>query len=78
MGQYYYSTYNNPPPPKKKKILCKYQHKNTRKSSLSMPKIETEDQIYNLLDAYTNSTDKIDRAKLLEKINRELEISFYL
>ena len=31
-----------------------------------MSKIETEKQIDNLLDAYTNSTDKIDRARLIK------------
>ena len=39
-----------------------------------MFKIETEEQIHNLLDAYTKSTCELDRTELLEKINSELEI----
>ena len=39
-----------------------------------MFEIETEEQIDNLLDAYTTSSSKINRTELLEKVNSELEI----
>ena len=39
-----------------------------------MFKIEREEQIDNLMDAYTNSTSEIDRTELLEQINSELDI----
>ena len=39
-----------------------------------MFEIETEEQIDNLLDAYTTSSSKINRTELSEKVNSELEI----
>ena len=42
-----------------------------------MFEIETEEQIDNLLDAYTKSTSEINRTELSEKINSELEIFLF-
>ena len=42
-----------------------------------MFEIETEEQIDNLLDAYTTSSSKINRTELSEKVNSELEIFLF-
>ena len=54
--------------------MNKNQSKIASKFLFKMFEIETEEQIDNLLDAYTTSSSKINRTELLEKINSELEI----
>ena len=54
--------------------MNKNQPKIASKFLFKMFEIEIEEQIDNLLDAYTTSSSKINRTELLEKVNSELEI----